>query len=217
MRVVLCDDHRLLTDALEMVLDSSPKVELAAPPVASGEDAIRLCADLRPDVCVMDVHLASDLDGIEATRRVRAVAPVTKVIMLSGDLADEHMLNALEAGAVGYIPKSRPLSAVVDAIVTAGQGGSVIDAGELPGLIERTHRSRVERADAERRLHRLTRREREILGMLRDGTSNTDIAEILYISRRTVDTHVQNILRKLDCHSRLQAAAFAARYMPETT
>jgi DNA-binding NarL/FixJ family response regulator len=217
VRVVVCDDHRLLTDALQIAIDSNPDVELAAPPVVSGEDAIKLCAGLHPDVCVMDVHLGSAMDGIEATRRLRSVAPVTKVIVLSADHAEERVLDALEAGAAGYIPKSKPLLAVVDAIMTASHGGTVVDATELPGLIERTHRSRAERANAERRLRRLTRREREILGMIRNGTSNKDIALSLYISRRTVDTHVQNALRKLECNTRLQAAAFAARHMSPRT
>jgi len=213
LSVVVCDDHQLLTDALHMTLGAAAEVELAEESVSTGEEAVKLCERLRPDVCVMDLHLGAGLDGIEATRRIRTASPMTKVIMLSADTREELAIDALEAGAAAFIRKSELLVEVASAIVTVGHGGSVLDPNELTGLIQRTSRARSNRADVRRRLDRLTPREREILGMLADGKSNTKISRELFISRRTVDTHIQNILRKLDLHSRLEAATFASRHL----
>jgi DNA-binding NarL/FixJ family response regulator len=211
--IVVCDDHKMMIDALRFGLDAFPDVDADVRAVSTAEQAVEVCRSVQPDVCVMDVHLGSGTDGIEATRRIREGSPETKVIILSADASEERIVDSLEAGAAGYVPKSEPLSTIVKAIVTVGRGGSVIDLSDLPGMIERTSRARAARAEVGRKLERLTAREREVLGLLRHGKSNPDIAQELFISSRTVDTHIQNILRKLRLHSRLEAATFAMRHL----
>ena len=210
--VLICDDHQLVTDALSLVVRSAPDMELVAEPVGRAEEAIDICRRAEPDICVMNVGLGPGLNGIEATRRIRSVSPNTIVIVLSSNNSDERVVAAIEAGAAGLVHKGEGLQAVVGAIRAAAQGESLIDHATLPGILERASNERRSRSEIESRMVNLTSREREILGLLQAGASGDEIARRLYISRRTVETHVQNLIRKLGVHSRLQAVALAAQY-----
>jgi len=210
--VLICDDHQLVTDALSLVVRSEHDMELVAQPVGRAEEAIDICRRAEPDICVMDVLLGPGLNGIEATRRIRSASPNTTVIVLSGDNTDERVVAAIEAGAAGLVHKGEGLQAIVGAIRAAAHGESLIDHATLPGILERASTERRSRSEIESRMARLTSREREILGLLETGASSDEIARRLYISPRTVETHVQNLIRKLGVHSRLEAVALAAQY-----
>lgn len=205
---VVCDDDLVLTDALALVVSSSSGVEIAAAVSTVGE-AVDACARLRPDVCVMDIHLGSEPSGLEGTRRVRAASPSTKVLIVTADKSDEVVLGAIEAGAVGHVYKSDGLQAVISAMRQVANGRTLIDHARLPALLERTSQERARRARIEQRMARLTRRERQVLSLLMEGARNDEIADALFISQRTVETHVQNLLRKMGAHSKLEAVAVA--------
>jgi RNA polymerase sigma factor (sigma-70 family) len=209
--VVVCDDDVVLTDALRLVVSSSRDIDIAAAVPTVG-DAVDACSRLQPDVCAMDIHLDSEPNGLEGARRVRAASPGTKVVVVTADRSDEVIVGAIEAGAVGHVHKSEGLQAVISAMRQAAEGLTLIDHARLPALLERASRQRASRARMEQRMERLTKREREVLSLLQQGARNDEIAEALVISRRTVETHVQNLLRKLGAHTKLEAVAFALRH-----
>jgi RNA polymerase sigma factor (sigma-70 family) len=209
--LLICDDHRLLTEALAVVVGSSPDIKLLASPFDNAEELIDACARLRPDVVLMEVRLGRSPDGLQATRRIKRVSPSTKVLILTADPRDQLMLDTIEAGASGLLHKSEGVDTMLRMIRAASRGERLIDTFRLPRLLEVAAREREMRREAERRLGKLTERENQILDLLREGMRNDEIAARLYISPRTVETHVQNILRKLQVHSKLEAVAFVTR------
>lgn len=209
--VVICDDDLVLTDSLSLVLASAEDVSTVGV-AARGDQAVQMCSTLRPDVCVMDINLHSEPNGLEATRLIRAAVPATKVLVLAADKTDERVVSAIESGAVGFVHKGEGLQAVVSAVREAARGGSLFDHDRLPALIQRAAGERASRIEIQERMARLTGREREVLSILQAGAGNPEIAGLLFISPRTVETHVQNLLRKLNVHSKLEAVAFAMRH-----
>lgn len=208
--VIICDDHPIVSDALKIAVTASPSLVLAADPVSRAEELVAICRRVQPDVCVIDVNLGGEPDGIEATRSVRDVASNTKVLVLSAYTSDETILSAIEAGADGFVHKGEPVRSVLQAIVDVGRGRSVIDRDALLGLVHRASRERAERAEVLERVEQLTRREREVLELVRGGAPNDEIARRLFVSPRTVESHVQHILRKLGVHSRLEAVVLVS-------
>ena len=150
----------------------------------------------------MDFHLP-DGDGSQGTRDVLACRPFTKVIMLSGAHGDDLVARAIEAGCSGFLKKTRPASDIVTSIRAVARGELVVSPGELAGVLQRFRSGAVGQT--------LTAREREVLRHLARGQSNEDIATELYVSLHTVRNHVQNILTKLNAHSKLSAVAIATR------
>jgi DNA-binding NarL/FixJ family response regulator len=209
--LVICDDHHLLTDTFAMVLPRFGRVRLNREPLDHADDAVAACADERPDVVLMDIYLRSSPDGIEATRRIKDVSPSTKVIVMTGELSDRRLMEALEAGADGFVNKAESMQHVLELVEAAGRGQALIETGHLLRAIRGMAADRAGRRDLERRFERLTDRESEVLDLLVQGLRNEAIATRLVISRRTVETHVQNILRKLQVHSKLEAVALMLR------
>jgi DNA-binding NarL/FixJ family response regulator len=211
IRLAICEDHRLLADALSMVVQQEDDLELVGAVVETAEDAVALCADQRPDVILMDIQLRGLTNGIDATRQIRQVSPETQVLIVSG-LGQERMLvEAVEAGAVGFLDKTEAVEEAIAAVRAAAAGEPLIDSALLSRLLQEAAARRDMHRDATRLVEQLTPREREILQLLADGLRNEDIAQRLFLSVRTVQTHVQNILSKLGVHSRLEAVAFCVR------
>jgi DNA-binding NarL/FixJ family response regulator len=204
---LICDDERLLTDALSVVFDASSDVEMVHPPVNRGDEAVDIARREQPDVVLMDVRLGEGLDGIEATKRIKTVSPRTSVIVVTGDPSATREFEAIEAGASGILSKDEAVESVVDSVVRAAAGQFLFDNERLPALIWDVGQQRRRSGDLRRRLASLTEREREILDAIRRGDRRKEIAAGLYISPRTVATHTQNILRKLGVHSQLAAVA----------
>ena len=209
--LLICDDHKLLTDALAAIVKSDPELRLVADPVHNAADAIALAAEHRPDVVLMDIELGGPVDGIEATRRITTVSPDTQVIVVSGHTRPTVLVEAVEAGASGFMDKNSAVEDVLQVIHSASAGEVLVDPVVLARLLPVLAAERRASQDAKARLARLTRREREILGLMMDGHRNEVIAERLVLSVPTVRTHAQNILSKLDVHSQLEAVALAAR------
>ena len=210
--LLICDDHRVLTDALAIVVGLDDGIELVAPPVGDPRSAIDLCAELLPDVVLMDIDLKTDMSGIDATRAIKGNSPATKVVIITAHDDDRLLVDAVEAGASGFLTKDDAAQEVLAAVKAAADGEVLIDPETLARLLPQVAREREMTRDALILLNDLTDREREILSLLAQGMRNDDIALQLYISPQTVQTHVRNILGKLRVHSKLEAVAFAVRH-----
>ncbi len=212
IRVLLCDDHRILSDALAMLIGMDPGMQLVADPVDTAEHAVSVAAEHSPDVVLMDVELRGPVNGLEATRRIRQVCPATNVVVMSGAADPDRLLvEAIEAGASGFLPKTEAASDILGAVRAAARGEPLVDSATLARVLRRIAGGREARRDIDERVGRLTEREREVLRLLGEGKSNDDIATELVISAHTVQTHVRNLLSKLRVHSKLEAVALAAK------
>lgn len=210
--LLICDDHKILTDALATVVGLDETLTMVAPPVHTAEEAIDLAKEHLPDVVLMDiVFKGGGMSGIEATRRIKESSPSTKVVIMTAHDEERLLVEAVEAGASGFLSKDEAADEVLAAAKAAADGEVLIDPATLTRLLAQVAREREEQRDAQRLLGDLTDREREILQLLAAGKRNDDIARELYISPQTVQTHVRNILGKLRVHSKLEAVAFAVK------
>ncbi len=196
IRVLLADDHVLVREGVRRMLEAAPGVRLIAE-VGSGEEAVERAAELRPDVILMDVHLPG-IDGIEATRRIRADLPDVPVVMLSTTAPDDVVLESVRAGARGYRLKEIGPDELREAVCTATAGGSPFspDAqAKLAGGVRRGGPA----------VERLSVRELAVLRHLATGAANKEIAAALRITENTVESHLRNVYAKLDVRSRTEA------------
>jgi DNA-binding NarL/FixJ family response regulator len=212
IRLLICDDHRLLTDTLTTVVEQDQGLKLLAPPVHSPEEAVIIASGEKPDVVLMDVLFQGPMTGIEATRRIKKASPATKVVVMTAAEDEKLLVEAVEAGASGFLRKTEGVDELISTIKAAAAGEILIDRLALARLLPLVAREREAKRDAQNLIDQLTEREREILGLLAEGLRNDDIAVRLYISPQTVQTHVRNLLGKLGVHSKLEAVAFAVRH-----
>lgn len=210
--LLICDDHKILTDALTMVVGLDDTLHMVAPAVHDPETAIKLSDEFLPDVVLMDIVFKGGMSGIEATRRIKEVSPSTKVVIMTAHDEDRLLVEAVEAGASGFLGKDEAAEELLAAAKAAADGEVLIDPVTLTRLLAQVARERAAERDAQMLLDDLTDREREILQLLAQGMRNDDIAAKLFISPQTVQTHVRNILGKLRVHSKLEAVAFAVKY-----
>ncbi len=209
--LLICDDHKILTDALAMVVERDGGLRMIANPVHIPEEAIELCRTQRPDVVLMDIVFKGHMTGIQATRKIKEVSPATKVVIMTAHDDDRLLVEAVEAGASGFLGKEEAADEVLSAAKAAADGEVLIDPDTLTRLLHQVSKDREARRDAQALLNDLTDREREILQLLAEGMRNEEIAQKLFISPLTVQTHVRNLLAKLGVHSKLEAVAFAVK------
>lgn len=209
IRVVIADDHRSFGEALQIALGKESDLTVIEV-VEGGAEAVRSAVEEKPDVVLMDLRMPN-VDGIEATRRLRDEGVSSAVIILTGEGDDVSLGRAVEAGARGLVPKTAPVSEVAEAVRHAFRGEPLHRPDEVTEAI-RTMRSRVA-GDRElmRRVERLTPREVEILQLMAEGTSSDKLATTLGVSPHTLRTHIQNILTKLSVHSKTEAVVAAIR------
>lgn len=198
IRVIVVDDHPLFRDGLTGLLATVPDVEVVAS-VGDGEDAVRRCVELVPDVVLMDLNLPRT-PGLEATRQIAAQVPAVAVLVLTMVDDDESVLAALAVGARGYLLKGAVQEEVLAAIRAVASGGAVLG----PGIAERVLSGG--RARPGRYGTALTDREAEVLALIAAGRSNPEIARSLGLSLKTVQNHVSHVLAKLQVRDRTQAA-----------
>lgn len=204
--VLLVDDHDLLRAGLVTVLATDPEIRVVGE-CGDGPGAVRLCRELRPDLVLMDVEMPAG-DGLTATRQIRAEQPDTKVLVLTTFDLEDYVVEALQAGASGFLLKTTPPRELI-ASVKACVGG---DTRLGPTIISRMVDSYLAgRPDPDVRLGQLTERETEVLTVMARGLSNAEIAGELYLAETTVKTHVARILAKLGVRDRLQAVVIAHR------
>lgn len=200
LRVLIADDHALLREALHRALDDEEDMGVIAE-AGDGEEAIKLASELKPDVVVMDIVMPK-LSGIEATKRIKQIAPNIAILVLTAYDDDEYVLGLLDAGAAGYLLKSvrgRDLSGAIRAIKS---GESVLHPNIIAKLLKRAMTAPVE----EQKSQELpSARESEILKLVALGMSNKEIAEKLFLSERTIKAHLTNIFNKLNVASRSEA------------
>jgi len=201
VRVLIADDHSVVRQGLHMFLALDPDIDIVGE-ACNGVQAVALAHDLRPDVVLMDL-LMPEMDGIEATMRIRAELPDTEVIALTSVLEDSSVVSAIRAGAIGYLLKDTEADALVQAIKAAAEGQVQLSPQAAARLMREV---RVPHSPEE-----LTEREVDVLRLLAQGKSNKEIAYALSIGEKTVKTHVSNILSKLNVSSRTQAALHAVR------
>jgi DNA-binding NarL/FixJ family response regulator len=209
VRVVVADDQLLVRMGMVTIIDAQPDLTVVGE-CGDGESVVALAAKLRPDVVVMDVRMPR-LDGIEATRRIAGagVPDPVKVLVVTTFNLDEYVYEALRAGASGFLLKDAPPDRLLHGIRTVAIGASLLDPEVTRTLVGR-YASRIRPADAPPH-GRLTPRELEVLRLLADGRSNSEIAATLTISPETVKTFVSRILTKLGLRDRVQAVVYAYR------
>jgi DNA-binding NarL/FixJ family response regulator len=207
VRLLLVDDHPVVTAGLVAVLNSEPAVEVVGV-AGSVAEATTVADETKLDVVLVDYQLP-DGTGADVARAVHATQPEVAVVFITADTSQENLLTAVVAGARGFLPKSAGPRAIVDAVLRASAGEMLIPASSLAGAVQaQTARMRAQ-AELERELARFTGREREILALMVEGLDNAAIAAQLVIGVNTVRWHVQRILEKLDAHSKLEAVARA--------
>ncbi|MEV5719543.1 response regulator transcription factor [Amycolatopsis mediterranei] len=211
IRVLVCDDQMLIRTGLVTIIGAQPGFEVAGE-CGDGRAAVDLAGRLRPDVVVMDVRMPV-LDGIEATRLLAGagVAHPVKVLVLTTFNLDEYVYEALRAGASGFLLKDAPPDRLLHGIRTVATGAALLDPEVTRRLVGR-HAARIRPAPGAAPEVPLTPRELEVLRLLADGLSNSEIAERLVISQETVKTFVSRILAKLGLRDRVQAVVYAYRH-----
>jgi DNA-binding NarL/FixJ family response regulator len=200
IRILIAEDQRIVREGLIALLEDEPEVEIVGE-AADGAQALALYERLRPDVVLMDLQMPQ-LDGAEATRRIRGAYPEARILVLTTYATDEFIFTALRAGARGYLLKDASADELLAAIRAVQQGRTWL----APAVAERLV-SGVSEGTPES----LTPRELEVLRLMGEGRSNNEIAALLTIAPRTAKVHVQNILQKLGATNRTEAVSIAVR------
>lgn len=212
-RLVLVDDHHLLRRGFRSLLAGEPDLEVVGE-ASNGREAIELCQRLRPDFVLMDVRMP-EMDGLTATREIKREHPTIMVLMMTMHENTDYLLEALDAGAAGYVLKDTPADRLINAVRRTLNGESPLNQELAAELLRRVAEERKQVAAPRRPGSRvplpepLTPREAEVLGLLATGLTNQQIAQTLVISKGTVKVHVERIIRKLNVSDRTQAAVRA--------
>ena len=196
--MLIVDDHEVVREGLRLSLSRSPHIRVVGE-AADGASAVALTERRRPDVVIMDVRMPG-MDGLEATRQITEKVPSSAVLIFTAYGERSLLTRGLESGAQGYILKEAPHSTLLRAIERVKSGEGFVDAALMPDVLA-----------AKRSDEMLTGREREILQLLANGMSNSDVASKLFISQETVKSHVRHILTKLEADTRTHAVAIALR------
>jgi len=208
IRLLLVDDHAVIRTGLRMLLETEKDVEIIGE-AGTARDALDAVKSLKPSVVLMDIGLP-DMSGIEATRAIRREVPQTAVVALTIHEDEEYFFKMLDAGALGYVPKRAAPDELLTAIRAAAKG-EVYLFPSLAKLLVKDYLSQVHAAEGDSSLDGLTDRESEVLRFLAEGKSNDEIAETLVISPKTVSRHRENLMRKLNLHSRAELVRYAIR------
>jgi DNA-binding NarL/FixJ family response regulator len=214
VRVLAADDQRVIREGLAMLLGLLPDVEVVGT-AANGEEALTLADELRPDVILMDLRMPR-MDGVEATRRLRSSHPEIKVVVLTTYADDRSVIEALRAGALGYLTKDAGADEIRQALQRVASGQAALDPAVQMHLIDAittTNAASGSPATPVTELpDSLTPREAEVLGLIGAGLSNAEIATQLFVSEATVKSHVNHLLPKIGARDRAQAVGYAYRH-----
>jgi len=211
IRVLVCDDQALIRTGFATIIDAQPDMEVVGE-CGDGRTAVEMARKLGPDLVVMDIRMPV-LDGIEATRLLAGagVEDPVKVLVVTTFNLDEYVYEALRAGASGFLLKDAPPAQLLHGIRTVASGAALIDPEVTRQLVGK-FAARIRPAGTQATEPALTPRELEVLRLIADGQSNSEIAATLVISQETVKTYVSRILTKLDLRDRVQAVVYAYRH-----
>ena len=204
IKILVVDDHAILRDGIRALLGLHDDVEIIGE-ASEGKEAVEKALELEPDVVVMDIAIPG-MDGLEATRRIKKKNSKVQILVLTQHDNKEYVLSSIKAGAAGYVPKRAMGSELVSAIRAVYRGDSFLYPSAAAALID-DYRQQAETEPYDR----LTAREREILTLIADGHSSRQIAEMLFISLKTVQGHRTKIMEKLDIHNRAELIKYALR------
>jgi two-component system, NarL family, response regulator LiaR len=207
-RVLLVDDHDLFRTGLRNLLEDQGVRVIAE--AATGHEALRQVRELAPEVVLMDLNMPG-MTGVEATRQIASIAPLTRVVVLTISDADGDIVDAILAGACGYLLKDASIHDLLRGISAASVGDSLISPQIASKVLRELRASRPAPKAAERLRSELTDRELQVLRLIANGKDNSQIAAELHISSKTVKNHISNILMKLQIQNRIQAAVYAVR------
>jgi DNA-binding NarL/FixJ family response regulator len=208
-RVLLVDDHDLFRTGLRNLLEEQGDVQIVGE-CDNGTDALRGVRELAPDVVVMDLNMPG-ISGVEATRQISMVAPLTRVLVLTISDQDSDVMDAIIAGACGYLLKDASIAELVQGIQAAAVGESLVSPTIASKVLQRVRSSSSSQRDADVIRSELSDREIQVLKLIANGKDNAMIAGELHISPKTVKNHISNILMKLQIENRIQAAVYAVR------
>ena len=206
--ILLAENHVVVRESIRRFLEREANFEVVGE-AGNGEEAVQMASQLKPDVIVMDISMPK-LNGIEATRQIKALQPSAVVLILTAYDYEQYIFPLLEAGAAGYLLKGVSSRELVSAIQTVHKGEAVLHPAVARKVMERLRQTKVE-PTGERALDLLTKREIAILKMAARGMSNSDIAEELHLSVRTIESHLGNIFNKLGVGSRTEAVIRAMK------
>src|SRR6187551_287837 len=207
LRVLLVDDHDLFRTGLRNLLEEQGLLIVGE--ASNGKDAIRQVRELAPDIVVMDLNMPG-ITGVEATREITSFAPLTRVVVLTISDQDEDVMDAIGAGACGYLVKDSSIQELIRGIKSAAVGESLISPPIAAKVLERVRAVTLDQGAQTIRAE-LSERELEVLRLIANGKDNSQIAAALHISPKTVKNHISNILMKLQIENRIQAAVYAVR------
>ena len=203
-RIIIADDHQLFRNGLKMLLESIPEFEIAGE-ASNGEEFLQVLKNSPADIALMDINMP-EMDGIEATRKGLKIDPSVSIIALSMYGEEEYYYKMVDAGAKGFILKDSDISEVREAILTVRRGGSYFSQELLYHVIQK-----IKHRENETKSANLSKREKEILLKICEGLSNQEIAESLFISKRTVDKHRANLLGKTSSKNTASLILFAIK------
>jgi DNA-binding NarL/FixJ family response regulator len=209
VRLLVVDDHPVVRQGLRTFLETRADFEVVGE-AGDGETAVAEAARLQPDVILMDLVMPG-VDGLEAINRIRAADPEARILVLTSFASADQVLPALRAGAAGYLLKDAAPAEVEAAIRAVHRGEGLLDPAVTATVLAEVSRPTAEANETDAGFASLTRREREVLGLLGRGMTNAAIARELFVAEKTVKTHVSSILAKLRVADRTQAALYAAR------
>jgi DNA-binding NarL/FixJ family response regulator len=208
LRVLLVDDHDLFRSGLRSLLEEQGLQVVGE--ADNGREALRLVGELAPDVVVMDLKMPG-LTGVETTRQVTSIAPRTRVVVLTISADDDDVMEAVVAGACGYLLKDSSIDTLIAGIRAASSGESLISPQIATKVLQQLRAQTADTTAAKTIRTELSERELEVLRLIANGKDNAEIARELFISPKTVKNHISNILMKLQIENRIQAAVYAVR------
>ena len=208
LRVLIVDDHDLFRSGLRNLLEEQGVNVVGE--AAAGSEAVRIVRELAPDVVVMDLNMPG-MNGVEATRHITSAAPLTRVVVLTISDQDEDVLDAIMAGACGYLLKDSSIQDLITGIRAASVGESLISPHIAAKVLQQVRSTSTVPQIAETIRSELSDREIDVLKLIANGKDNAVIAAELHISPKTVKNHISNILMKLQIENRIQAAVYAVR------